>query len=49
MAEPWRAFVSFGGVAVILIGLFAYQSRKRRALEADRDRLEALVAERTIA
>ncbi len=49
MAEPWRAVVGFGGIAVILSGLFAYQSRKRRALEADRDRLEALVAERTIA
>ena len=48
VAEPWRAFVGFGTVAVILGGLLAYQRHKQRALEADRERLESLVAERTI-
>ncbi len=48
MAEPWRAVIGFGTVAVILVGLFAYQRHKLRALEADRERLESLVAERSI-
>lgn len=47
-AEPWRGFVGFGVAAAILIGLFVYQGRKLRALEADRERLESVVAERTI-
>ena len=33
---------------LILGGLFAYQRHKGRALEADRERFESLVAERTI-
>lgn len=46
--EPWRAVVGFGGVVVILAGLWLTQRRKQRKLEAERDRFESLVADRTL-
>lgn len=47
-AEPWRAFVGFGTAAAILLGVFVTNRRKRRKLEAERERFESLVAERTL-
>ncbi len=48
-AEPWRGVVGFGGAAAILGGLFVWQRRKAAKLETERERFEALVAERTLA
>ena len=48
-AEPWRGLVGFGGVAIILAGLYVWQRRKHRKLETERDRFESVVAERTLA
>lgn len=47
-AEPWRAAVGFGGVVVILGFLFGWLRSKRRTIAAERERFEALVAERTL-
>lgn len=48
-AEPWRAGVGFGGIVVILGFVFAWLRSKRTAIAAERERFEALVAERTLA
>ena len=48
-AEPWRAGVGFGGIVVILGFVFAWLRSKRTTIAAERERFEALVAERTLA
>jgi hypothetical protein len=48
-AEPWRAGVGFGGIVVILGFIFAALRSKRATIAAERERFEALVAERTLA
>lgn len=47
-AEPWRFVVGFGGVLVILAGVLVTLSRAQKRLDAERERFEALVAERTL-
>jgi hypothetical protein len=48
-AEPWRAVVGFGTAAVILAAVFVVNGRKRRKLEAERERFDAVVTEHTLA
>lgn len=45
-AEPWRGIVGFGTAGVILAATFLKYRIKRRSLLQDRERFEALVAER---
>jgi hypothetical protein len=40
-AEPWRAVVGFGGVAVIFAGLFSWSRRKERRLREESARFDA--------
>lgn len=47
-AEPWRAVVGFGTAFSILAGVFFFNERRKRKLEADRARFERLVDERTL-
>lgn len=47
-AAPWRAVVGFGTAFAILAGVFFFNERRRRVLEADRARFERLVDERIL-
>ncbi len=47
-AEPWVGLAEVGLLVALLVGAFFYLPRKVRALEAARDRFEALVDERTL-
>jgi hypothetical protein len=47
-AEPWRAIVGLAADKIILLALLVLQYRRRRALEAERERFESMVAERTL-
>ncbi len=48
-AEPWRAFVGFGTAALVFVLAWVKSRRRRRAVTAERDRFESIVAERTLA
>lgn len=48
-AEPWRAWVGFGGVFVILLALTLHGRKKARDVAAARARFESLVGEGTLA
>lgn len=47
-AEPWIGVAEVGLLVALLIGLFIHLPRKVRALEAARDRFDALVDDRTL-
>ena len=47
-AQPWVGIAEVGLLLALLIGLFIHLPRKIRALEAARDRFEALVDDRTL-
>ena len=47
-AQPWVGIAEVGLLVGLLVGLFIHLPRKIRALEAARDRFEALVDERTL-
>jgi hypothetical protein len=47
-AEPWRGIVGFGTAGLILAATFLGYRKKRRSLLQDRERFEALVAERDV-
>lgn len=43
LAEPWRALVGFGGIAVILGGVLWHARRKLRAARREAEEIDALV------
>jgi hypothetical protein len=47
-AQPWVGVAEVGLLIALLVGMFIYLPRKIRALEAARDRFEALVDDRTL-
>jgi hypothetical protein len=49
LAEPWRGVIGFGGIYVILAGLFYALGRKRKKIAETREHFETLLAERTLA
>ncbi len=47
-AEPWRFIVGFGVFGVTLAGVVTMGAKKRARLAAERERFEALVADRAL-
>jgi hypothetical protein len=47
-AEPWVGLAEVGLLIALLVGFYIHLPRKVRALEAARDRFEALVEDRTL-
>jgi hypothetical protein len=47
-AEPWVGLTEVGLLVALLVGFYIHLPRKVRALEAARDRFEALVEDRTL-
>jgi uncharacterized membrane protein len=45
LAEPWRALVGFGGIAVILAGVAWHTRRKLQRARREADEVDALVRE----